>query len=63
MTPAERQRILIEWNDTSTDHLPALQIHTAFERQASSNNDSLTVPSKDLTSRKSANVRTSSPAT
>ncbi len=53
MTPAERQRILIEWNDTSTDHLPTLQIHTAFERQASStpNATALRFQGKDLTYR------------
>ncbi|MEV8639238.1 amino acid adenylation domain-containing protein, partial [Streptosporangium sp. NPDC051023] len=34
LTPAERQRILVDWNDTATSDRPALTgIHQLFERQ------------------------------
>ena len=44
---AERQQLLVEWNDTSTDHTPTECIHQIFERQVERTPDAIAVVFED----------------
>src|SRR5882762_537972 len=53
MDPAERERLLVEWNDTAGKYQGTRHIHTAFERQVSStpNSTALLFHGRELTCR------------
>ncbi|RPH34934.1 amino acid adenylation domain-containing protein, partial [bacterium] len=47
LTPAERRRLLVEWNDTRTDYPKDACIHHLFEAQAERTPDAVAVVSED----------------
>ncbi len=49
LTPGERERVLVEWNDTAADYPSDLCVHELFSRQARRRPDAVAVACGDRT--------------